>query len=185
MTTLSTYKALLFVLSILFFATSCSKEESGMEQGAIVSVKIKGASKDVNQIILDIEEVQLLMESSQNESFWLPLETINKGKHNISKYGGNNELRLVNSSLVSSGQVQKIKLVLGVDNAIIIDGNLKHFDNYRDDLEISNLVPTTLGVNKSYEFTMEIEADNSVVIIENNLEFVPEMNTMMRHINIK
>ena len=184
MKTLSAYKPLLFILCILFFA-SCSKEETGIEQGSLVSVKIKGASEDVNQVILDIEEVQLLVGANEESAKWLSLETTNTGVNNISNFSQGNELILVNSTLVASEKIQKIKLVLGTDNAIILNDETRSFANYEEAAEISNIVPTTLGANKAYEFTLEIKADNSFVIIENNIQFVPEMNTMMRHVNIR
>ncbi|MEM6514580.1 MAG: DUF4382 domain-containing protein [Bacteroidota bacterium] len=185
MTSLSTYKTLFFLLSLFFLATSCSKEESTLEQGSIVSVKINGASEDLNQIILNIEEVQLLIGSTNDVANWVSLETINTGLQNISNYNHENQLTLVNSALIEAGKVQKIKLVLGDDNAAIVNGVKKTFENYSEALEISNLVPTTLDANKGYEFTMEIEADNSISISGNEITFTPEMNTMMRHLNIR
>ena len=181
---LSNYKPILFFLGVLLFATNCSNDESDIEQGSMVSVKIKGASGDFNQLIIDIKEVQFLVGTNPINAAWLSLETDNKGRHNISNYTEANQLILVNSALIASESIQKIKLILGDNNAIMLDGEYKPLTSDGEALEISNIITTTLEANKGYEFTIEIEADNSIFISESNIQFIPEMNTLMRHMTI-
>ncbi len=183
MKNLSTYKSVFFLFCILVLATSCSKEDSHNEQGAMVSVKIKGASDDVSQILLDIEEVQLLVGDNEFDSnSWISLDMATTGIYNLSQYADESELLLVDNTLIAAGQIKKIKLILGVENSIMINNEKKNLVSYNTELASSNIVSTTLQANKGYEFVMEFEADNSIIMSESEIGFEPEMNTMMRHI---
>ncbi len=169
---------------ILVAVTSCSNDESNLDPHSIVSVKLKGASEDTKQLLLDIEQVQLLVGDNEfDASSWLTLNTINTGVQNVSKFAEGTELLLVDNTVIPSGEIRKIKLVLGVNNTIIIDNKTTQLVSYNDELASSNVIKTTLGANNTYEFIMEFEVDNSVIIANDTMEFRPEMNTMMRHIN--
>ena len=164
--------------------TSCSNDESDFDPHSIVSVKLKGASEDTKQLLLDIEQVQLLVGDNEfDANSWLTLNTINTGVQNVSQFAEGTELLLVDNTVIPSGEIKKIKLVLGVNNTIIMDNKILQLVSYNDELASSNIVKTTLGANNVYEFIMEFEVDNSIFMANNEIEFRPEMNTMMRHIN--
>ncbi|WP_156033020.1 DUF4382 domain-containing protein [Sediminibacter sp. Hel_I_10] len=185
MKNLSTYKSILFSLFILVMLSSCSNDSEGLNDSqSVVSVKLKSASEDTNRLMLDIESVKLMIGDNEfDANSWLPLATINRGVQNLSQYNEGAELVLVENALVPAGKIKKIKLILGDNNVIVIDNVTKKLVAQDGEIAPSNIVSTTLAANKSYEFILEFEADNSVVIANDDINFRPEMNTLMRHLN--
>lgn len=180
----TTLKSLFISLGILAMVTSCSKDEldNHFDQTAI-TVKLKGADDNLQNLLIDIQEVQLLVGTDENApSDWVSLNILSKGVFNVSHLNSDNELLLVDAMTIPSGNVQKIKLVLGQDNAIIIHNQSQPLKSDIAELASSNIIAKTLLSNKSYEFTLEFESDNSIIMNnDKSINFVPRMNTLIRH----
>ena len=80
-----------------------------------------------------------------------------------------------------SSHVYKVKLVLGDDNAMVMDNVLYAIDtpstNNKDSV---NVVDRSLAANKSYEFTLQFELDSSIDVDGMDVVLNPKMNTEMR-----
>jgi len=177
-------KSLILSTCMLIFFASCSKDELEIDsQQTAITVKLKGAQDNLQNLLIDIQDVQLLIGTDAlDTSNWMSLNAINKGVYNVSQLNHDNELLLVDAMIIPSGQVYKIKLVLGDENAIVLNNQTQLLESDAEELSSSNVVSKNLESNKNYEFTLEFESDNSIIMdTDDHINFVPQMNTLMRH----
>jgi hypothetical protein len=134
--------------------------------------------------MIDIKDVQLLIGADANTpGAWMSLDLLSSGVYNVAQLNNDNELILVDGMLIPSGEVQQIKLLLGNDNAIIVHNQSRPLGSDAEELASSNIVAKRLASNKNYEFTLEFESDNSIIVTaDDSINFVPKMNTLIRHL---
>lgn len=177
-------KPIFLALIILVFFTNCAKEElENDSQFSNVSVKIKTVSSDVNKVFIDILDVQLKLNQEENTSAaWLSLEAINNGIHNTSHLN-NNALLLVDNFMVEAGFIYGIRLILGDNNFMDIDNVLYSLDvSDLGNANPTNTVSTQLQPNKSYDFVIELNVDQSIWYDESSsmMIFNPKIQTEIR-----
>lgn len=181
----TTLKSLSFAACILLMFTSCSKDElDNYGSETAITVKLKGAEDNLQNLMIDIKDVQLLIGADANApDAWMSLNLLSSGVYNVAQLNNTNELILVEHMLIPAGEVLQIKLLLGNDNAIIIQNQSRPLKSDAEELASSNILAKTLASNKNYEFTLEFESDNSIIMTGNdNISFVPKMNTLIRHL---
>lgn len=178
-------KSFVLTLIILGFFTSCSKEDLENDaQLTNISVKLKTVTSELNKVYIDIEDVQIKIKQDGNSlDAWLSLEAINKGIHNTSNLNNQSALLLVDNFSAEAGNIYGIRLVLG-------DNNFMDIDNVLHSLDVSNLgnsyptntVSTQLEANKSYDFVIELNVDQSISYDESSsmMVFNPKIQTEIR-----
>ncbi|WP_189702650.1 DUF4382 domain-containing protein [Subsaximicrobium wynnwilliamsii] len=178
-------KFLFTAACILLMFTSCSKDElDNYGNETAITVKLKGAENNLQNLMIDIKDVQLLIGADANTpGAWMSLDLLSSGVYNVTQLNNDNELILVDGMLIPSGEVQQIKLLLGNDNAIIVHNQSRPLGSDAEELASSNIVAKRLASNKNYEFTLEFESDNSIIVTaDDSINFVPKMNTLIRHL---
>jgi len=176
-------KNLLFIILIGYFVTSCSKEEAtGNEDYTSISVNLSSSSELYSDVFLDIKDLQIQTGAdAQNPSSWTSLGVINSGVYNFADMSDGAELILVEDLVIPVSHIYQVKLVLGDDNAMVINDIVLAIDTpTTDSKESKNVIDRALSANKSYEFTLEFEVDNSINLNGLDASLNPKMNTEMR-----
>ncbi|MFK7780875.1 DUF4382 domain-containing protein [Psychroserpens sp.] len=182
------FKSLLFSVIALVLLSSCSKEEdSDYIENSLVNVKLVGTETQLNRLNLEILDVQLrILEDETSPNAWLSLNTINTGIHDLTNFTDNQFITLVDFEQVPAEFIYNIKLVLGNDNSVV-----KNHVEYIVDIESEynnssvNVLEKQLVENKLYEFTIELDIDESIKFpSQNEAVLTPKMNTMMRLYNL-
>lgn len=183
MKTLQLPKNLLVIILIGFFVTSCSTEDqAGSADYTSVSFKLSSSSEIYNAVYLDVKELQVQVHENENDpKSWITMDVLNPGVYDFTDLNGLSELILIEDSVMPVSMIYNIKLVLGNDNAILLN-NVLHAINTPGihNKQSVNCVDRSLEANKSYEFTLRFELDNSIQINGMDVVLNPKMNTEMR-----
>lgn len=153
---------------ITFFSFGCSDDDSATEpQGnAKVSIKLMDAPGDFDHVYIDIVDVLVKVnDNSDGDEGWKSLEAINTGVYDLLTLTGGVNVLLVDDFEVLSGTLNQIRLVLGDDNTVVIDGvthPLKTPSAQQSGLKIK--INQTLLPNMSYTFLLDFNVDESIVI---------------------
>lgn len=182
------FKTLLFSIFTLLLLSNCSKEEeSTYIENSLVNVKLVGTHTQLNRFNLEVLDVQLkVLEDETNPNAWLSLNTINTGVHDLTNFIDNQVITLVDFEQVPAEFIYNIKLVLGEENSVV-----KNHIEYVLDVESEydnasvNVLEKKLVENKLYEFTIELDIDESIHFSsQNEAKLNPKMNTLMRLYNL-
>lgn len=179
---LQPFKPLLYSLMLLVCYTSCSKDDINADVTSI-SVKLKSTSENHDKVYLDVIDVQFkIMEDGHLPNAWLSLNTINQGTFNACDLE-DTALLLVDHLEIESTFIYEIRLVLGDNNFMDVNGLLMSLDVSRLGNAIpSNLVRTQLESNRSYDFVIDINIDESISFNEdeNMMVLNPKIYTAIR-----
>jgi hypothetical protein len=102
------------------FFTSCSKDDDGNNNTngkAQVSFRLTDGPADYDAVNLDIQAVELTMAGSSA----VTLTPVNPGIYNILQFSNGLDTLLMRAD-VPAGTVQQIRLILGTNNTIVVNG---------------------------------------------------------------
>jgi hypothetical protein len=147
--------ALIGVLTLVF--VSCSNDDSGT---ARLEVRMTDAPGDFEEVNIDIQDVQV--NRGDDDSGWQSL-TIESGVYNILELTNGLDT-LLGAITLPSGPVQQIRLVLGDNNSVVIDGEtypLSTPSAQQSGLKLNLNVTLTEGI--TYTLLLDFDAAASVV----------------------
>ena len=181
-------KIVLLCLIFLSLFTNCTKEEeSSPIENSLVNVKLLGTQSQLNRFNLEILDVQLrVLEDETDPNAWLSLNAINTGIHDLTDFTGNQVITLVDFEQVPSEFIYNIKLVFGDENTLVKNG-VEYIIDIESDYDHAsvNVLEKQLVENKLYDFTIELNIDESVRFpSQNEAKLNPKMNTEMRLYNL-
>lgn len=158
-----TYLKPLFILAIVGLFTSCSKDNTGGTSRLIVN--LTDSPGDYDSVNVDIQSVQVHSNpnASDSDNGWTTLPNSQAGAVNLLDYTNGTELTLSDSEF-PTGKISQIRLVLGSDNQLYMDGNTMDLETpSAQQSGLKLLVNTTLNAGVTYKFTLDFDASKSVV----------------------
>ena len=163
--------ALLAIISITFFSCGDDDSTSTTDEGTSkISIKLMDAPGDYDHVYVDIQDVMVKVnDASDDDDSWVSLNAINTGVYDLLELTGGVNVLLVDDFEVLSGDLNQIRLVLGNDNTIVIDGEtfpLNTPSAQQSGLKIQ--VNETLLPNIGYTFLLDFDVDESIVIAGNS-----------------
>lgn len=181
-------KALLISLLAIILLTSCTKEEASSPiENSLVNVKLTGTQTQLSRFNLEIIDVQFrVLEDESDPNAWLSLNVMNTGVHDLTDFNGNQFITLVDFEQVPSEFIYTIKLVFG-DQSTVVKNGIEYVVDMESEHDNSsvNILEKQLVENKLYEFTIELDIDESVSFSsQNEVKLNPKMNTLMRLYNL-
>src|SRR5690606_34309217 len=155
---------ILFILTIGFFG--CDDDDNSNTQGtSSISVKLMDDPGDYEHVYVDVVDVMVkINDASDDESGWQSLDAINPGVYDLLELTGGVNVLLADDYEVPSGTLNQIRLILGEDNTIIIDGEtfpLTTPSAQQSGLKIQ--VNEALLPNIAYTFLLDFDVDESIV----------------------
>lgn len=144
-------------LSFLFF-TACENED----KNARLEVRLTDAPGDYEKVNIDIQGIEINAEEGNSSSGWKSLE-VNKGIYNLLELTNGIDT-LLSSTDLPAGKISQIRLILGDNNSITIDGN--DFDLTTPSAQHSGLklnVHAELTEGITYTILLDFDAAKSVV----------------------
>jgi len=158
---------------------SCSDDESNrttQEGMSSISVKLVDEPGDYDHVYVDVEGVMVKMASDDmnddvelGEEGWQTLDVINTGVVDLLDLTGGVNILLVDDYEILAGELEEIRLVLGNENTIVIDGetrDLKTPSAQQSGLKIK--VDETLQSGFGYTFILDFNVDKSIVMAGNS-----------------
>ena len=160
---------------LMLFSFSCNNDSSNSETSTI-SVKLMDDPGDYDNVFIEVLDVMVKMDEESEEededeegSSWQSLEAINTGIYDLLDLTGGINVLLVDDFQIPSGELNQLRLVLGENNTIVIDGetfDLKTPSAQQSGLKIN--VNQTLEPNISYTFLLDFMVDESIVMAGNS-----------------
>ena len=142
---------------LLAFLASCSSEDTGR-----IIVRMTDSPGDYEEVNIDIVDVQIHRSGGNDESGWESLNA-NGGVYNLLDLTSGVETVLADTE-IPSGDITQIRLVLGDNNTVVIDGQENELSTpsaQQSGLKI-NLNETLLdGI--TYSVLLDFDAARSVV----------------------
>jgi hypothetical protein len=151
----------LMVLATSLIFTSCSKEDDGPPNGgnAKLAVRLSDGPADYDAIYLDIQQVEIISETNTSVTF-TPLRP---GIYDILRLRNGLDTLLLNTD-IQAGTISQIRLLLGPNNSIVVDGSTYALNTpsaQESGLKLN--LHETLEAGKSYEIMLDFDAAKSIV----------------------
>jgi hypothetical protein len=112
-----------FILSVLFFSLhSCTEKSASLGDNAKARLEIRltDAPLDVDAVNIDIQDVKVNF-STDSINGWQSLSGVKKGVYNLLDLV-NDKDTLLASAEIPTGMIHQLRLVLGSNNQIVVDG---------------------------------------------------------------
>tara|TARA_R110001592_G_scaffold20142_5_gene82023 strand:+ start:1715 stop:2293 length:579 start_codon:yes stop_codon:yes gene_type:complete len=155
-------------LSFLTIFLSCSSESINQDlelNKATVSVNLIGAQAEFDLVNIEVLDVQVkVIDDESVPNCWLSLNVNSKGIYNLLDLIDDSEANLVNSLKIPAGEIYEVKLVLGDNNTIVIDG--KTLPLVMNSEHAKGLVVRTekdLKSNTDYSFSINFDVKKSIL----------------------
>lgn len=151
--------SLIALLIVGFTACSSDDDATNNDGNAKLSLRLTDAPGDYDAVFVDVEEVVIKYNGGQDDV----VLGINAGVYNLLELTAGVNVLLFNDE-VPAGNISQIRLVLGEDNTIVVDGQVLPLDTpsaQQSGLKIQvneNLQPGIL-----YEFMLDFDVDKSIV----------------------
>ncbi|MCK8480260.1 DUF4382 domain-containing protein [Psychroserpens algicola] len=164
---LNTFKTFLFIAFFSLTALSCSDDDSSsITQGSSkLTIKLVDNPGDYDHVYVDVVDVMVKVnDDTDDDNGWLSLEAINTGVYDLLELTGGLNVLLADNYEIPSGTLNQIRLVLGDNNTIVIDGDtfpLTTPSAQQSGLKIQ--VNETLEPNFEYTFWLDFDVCQSIV----------------------
>ncbi|WP_250433460.1 DUF4382 domain-containing protein [Hanstruepera flava] len=156
---------LLTILTITFFSCSDDDSNNTPSQGtSTISVKLMDRPGDYEHVYVDVVDVRVKVNDASDDDNWVSLEAINTGVYDLLELTGGINVLLVDDYVIPSGTLNQIRLVLGDDNSVVIDGETYPLNTpsaQQSGLKIQ--VNEALAPNIAYTFLLDFDVDESIV----------------------
>ncbi|TYA60178.1 DUF4382 domain-containing protein [Formosa maritima] len=161
----------LTLLTVTFFNCNDDDSSSIEEQGTSkISVRLADNPGDYDNVFVDVIDVMVKVnDDSTGENGWQSAGPINAGIYDLLELTGGLSVLLVNEFEVPSGTLNQIRLVLGEDNTIVIDGEtfpLNTPSAQQSGLKIN--INEQLFPGYTYDILLDFNVDQSIVIAGNS-----------------
>lgn len=152
----------LMLVAITVFALSCDKENDDNGAGkATLQVSLTDSPAEYDAVLIEVIDVRI--NHSEDEEGWVSLGNVQTGIYNLLELTGGIDT-LIAISEVDAGKIGQIRLVLGENNSVVIDGDtiaLNTPSAQQSGLKIN--VHDTLEAGITYKLLLDFDASKSVV----------------------
>lgn len=147
----------------LFVFVSCTKNDNDNNNGkANLQVFLTDDPGDYDAVNIDVQDVQINF-SGDTSNGWQSLPGVATGVYNLLDFVDNKDTLLVNAD-IPAGRIQQIRLVLGDDNSIVVDGvesKLETPSAQQSGLKLNIHQDVDAGV--VYKMILDFDASRSIV----------------------
>ncbi|PKD21518.1 carbohydrate-binding protein [Salegentibacter salinarum] len=159
-------KSLLLAAVVAFGFTSCSDDdENGIEEGnAQLTVRMTDAPGDYDEVWVDVQDVMIKTEAEvgEEEGEWESLSNVETGRYDLLELTGGVSQLLADVE-IPAGYLDQIRLVLGPDNVVVIDGEENPMATpsaQQSGLKLN--IQQELEAGESYEYLLDFDVDESI-----------------------
>ena len=171
--------AVLFGLTLFF---SCNNDSSSPSESGTsnISIRLVDGPGDFDHVYVEVIDVRVKVnDPNEGEEGWVSLDPINTGVYDLLDLTGGVNVLLVDDFQIPSGMLNQIRLVLGEDNTVVIDGEtfpLNTPSAQQSGLKIK--VNQVLEPGFTYDYILDFDVDQSIVIAGNsgNINLKPVIN---------
>lgn len=150
------------LMAILLTAISCDNQnDKNGASKATLQVSLTDSPAEYDAVLIEIIDVRI--NRSDDENGWVSLDNVQTGIYDLLELTGGIDT-LIALSEVDSGKIGQIRLVLGENNSVVIDGDTLSLNTpsaQQSGLKIN--VHDRLEAGFTYKLLLDFDAANSVV----------------------
>lgn len=154
-------KLSLIALATVLFTACNSDDGNQQDQTSRIMVSLTDAPGDFDNVYVDVQDVVVKYSDSDNE---VSLGQINAGIYDLLELTGGLSVLLADEE-IPSGQISQMRLVLGSENSIVVDGEtfpLQTPSAQQSGLKLN--INQTLEAGILYEFILDFDVEESIVV---------------------
>lgn len=180
-------KSLLLAAVVAFGFTSCSDddENGGVEGNAQLTLRMTDAPGDYDQVWVDVQDVMIKTEApvGEEEAEWESLANVEAGRYDLLQLTGGVSQLLADVE-IPAGYLDQVRLILGPDNAVVVDGvEIPMATPSAQQSGLKLKVEQELEPGESYEYLLDFDVDESVVTTGNGGYILKPVIRMMAMAN--
>ncbi len=155
----------ILMITALGLMTGCSKDNSPNEQSAHLSVSMTDAPGQYDAVLIDVQDVMIQDDAAPNADAqgWVSLDNVKTGVYDLLTLTGG-VTQLLADADIPAGHLSQIRLVLGDNNSVVINGETQPLSTpsaQQSGLKLQ--VNQDLVAGKDYAFLLDFNVDQSVV----------------------
>ena len=169
-----TFKSLMIATFISLGLTSCSEDDDSNPSGegsASLTVRMTDAPGDYDAVFVDVQDIEIHVESDNEANTeadvdgdgWVSVGDVQTGVYDLLELTGGVSQLLADTE-VPSGYVSQMRLILGSENSVIIDGVEKPLNTpsaQQSGLKLQ--LNQNFEAGENYAFLLDFDVDKSVV----------------------
>ncbi|WP_179021281.1 DUF4382 domain-containing protein [Winogradskyella forsetii] len=166
--------ASIFLILILLYSCNDSDSSSNTE-AATLSVKLVDDPGDYQNVFVEIVDVKIKYDSDDfdedNEQGWESVGIINPGIYDLLELTGGTNLELVNNETIETGFIKQIRLILGDNNSVLLEGESETRPLSTPSAQQSGLkvmINQNIVSGYNYDFILDFDVDESIVMAGNS-----------------
>ena len=158
--------------------TSCSEDDDSIpstEGKANLTVRMTDAPGDYDAVFVDVQDIEIHVDAeSETETEadldgdgWVSVGEVNTGVYNLLELTGG-VTQLLAETEVPAGYVSQMRLILGSENSVVVDGEEKPLNTpsaQQSGLKLQ--LNQTFEAGENYAFLMDFDVDKSIVAAGN------------------
>ena len=154
---------LVFFSLLILFCLSCKKNESNYGNPRL-QVRLQDSPGDYEAVYIDVKDVQINV-TGDTSSGWQSLSGVNAGVYDLLKLVNDHDTLLADAE-ISAGRLHQIRLVLGTENYVKIEGNpdlikLETPSAQQSGLKLNVQMDVQEGI--LYKITLDFDVARSIV----------------------
>ncbi|WP_455169098.1 DUF4382 domain-containing protein [Aegicerativicinus sediminis] len=172
---------LVILLSIVTFFFNCSDSVETLPPQESTNISVTLESSLASYDALNVEISDVLVKTKDNGAApdcWISLHANGLGNINLLELTNGSNLMIVNNLPVKTSEIYEVRLVLGNNNTVIIDGqsySVSAPENHQEGLSVPSIHLLKGGNN--YTINLKVNIDNAVV--ENSVNNYKYLNPTM------
>ena len=171
-----TLKGLMMATFVSLGLISCSDDDSSAnERKANLTVRMTDAPGDYDAVFVDVQGIEIpvdaeseaQVEQDSDGDGWISVDDVNKGIYDLLELTGGVSQLLADTE-VPAGYVSQMRLVLGSENSVVIDGVKKPLNTpsaQQSGLKLQ--VNQEFEEGENYAFLLDFDVDQSIVTTGN------------------
>lgn len=156
------FKGLFMALSVLFLFSSCSKNDNNTGGTARMQVYLTDDPGAYDAVYIDVRDVQINV-TTDTSGGWQSLGGVNAAQYNLLTLVNDQDTLLADSE-IPAGRVEQIRLVLGPNNYVVVNGQQIQLETpsaEQSGLKLNIHQDVTAGV--LYQLLMDFDVARSIV----------------------
>lgn len=164
---------------LLLAIVGCSNSNNSNLESATISVKLVDEPGDYENVFVEVIDVMVKYgndaenenEDEDSENGWESLGIINPGIYDLLELTGGLSLELVDNEEIEAGTIKQIRLVLGENNSVVLEGEeeprpLRTPSAQQSGLKV--MVNQAIEAGFNYDFILDFDADASIIMAGNS-----------------
>ena len=156
-----------YLFFIPTFIISCSKNSSSDRGQAAFQVFLTDDPGDYEAVYIDIRDVQINF-TGNGDNGWQSLQGVNTGVYDLLTLADNRDTLLADAN-ISSGRVYQLRLILGTENYVKVNGSMIRLNSPADlQAGLTLKIQQYISGGILFKVILDFDASKSIVFVDSS-----------------